>query len=61
MGGDRPRIAAAWLVAQGTYEEATALVGEWLEAGADAVSLVLPLGVPEERMREMLEAAAPTR
>jgi alkanesulfonate monooxygenase SsuD/methylene tetrahydromethanopterin reductase-like flavin-dependent oxidoreductase (luciferase family) len=43
----------------GTYDEAPARVREWVEAGADAVSLVLPLGVPEERMREMLEAAAP--
>ena len=45
----------------GTYDEAPERVREWVEAGADAVSLVLPLGVPEEQMREMLEAAAPSR
>ena len=45
----------------GTYDEAPTLVGEWLEAGADAISLVLPLGLPEERLREMLAAAAPGR
>jgi alkanesulfonate monooxygenase SsuD/methylene tetrahydromethanopterin reductase-like flavin-dependent oxidoreductase (luciferase family) len=66
-GGGRPQLPAAAealareVTIMGTYDEAPALVGEWLEAGADAVSLVLPLGVPEERMREMLEAAAPTR
>jgi alkanesulfonate monooxygenase SsuD/methylene tetrahydromethanopterin reductase-like flavin-dependent oxidoreductase (luciferase family) len=66
-GGGPPQLPAAAealardVTIMGTYDEAPALVGEWLEAGADAVSLVLPLGVPEERMREMLEAAAPTR
>jgi alkanesulfonate monooxygenase SsuD/methylene tetrahydromethanopterin reductase-like flavin-dependent oxidoreductase (luciferase family) len=43
----------------GTYEQAPDLVRSWLEAGADAVSLVLPLGLPEEQLHEMLEAAAP--
>ena len=43
----------------GTYDEAAAAVGAWLEAGADAVDLVLPFGLPEQRLREMLEAAAP--
>ncbi len=45
----------------GTYDDAPALVEEWLEAGADAISLVLPLGLPEERLHEMLAAAAPGR
>jgi hypothetical protein len=34
-------------------------VREWPNAGADALSLVLPLGLPEERLQEMLAAAAP--
>jgi alkanesulfonate monooxygenase SsuD/methylene tetrahydromethanopterin reductase-like flavin-dependent oxidoreductase (luciferase family) len=43
----------------GTYDEAPGAVRLWLEAGADTVDLVLPLGVPEEQLREMLEAAGP--
>jgi alkanesulfonate monooxygenase SsuD/methylene tetrahydromethanopterin reductase-like flavin-dependent oxidoreductase (luciferase family) len=43
----------------GTYEEAPDAVRLWLEAGADTIDLVLPLGLPEEQHREMLEAAAP--
>jgi len=43
----------------GTYDEAAGAVGAWLEAGADAVDLVLPFALPERRLREMLEAAAP--
>lgn len=43
----------------GTYDEAADVVRLWLEAGADTVDLVLPLGLPEEQLREMLEAAAP--
>jgi hypothetical protein len=43
----------------GTYEEAPDTIRLWLEAGADAIDLVLPLGVPEEQLHEMLEAAAP--
>ncbi|HEX2392775.1 MAG TPA: LLM class flavin-dependent oxidoreductase [Solirubrobacterales bacterium] len=43
----------------GTYDEAPAAVRAWLEAGADAVDVVLPLGLPEEQLREMLQAAAP--
>jgi hypothetical protein len=31
----------------------------WLEAGADTIDLVLPFAVPEQQLREMLEAAAP--
>jgi alkanesulfonate monooxygenase SsuD/methylene tetrahydromethanopterin reductase-like flavin-dependent oxidoreductase (luciferase family) len=44
-----------------TYDEAPETVRLWLEAGADSVDLVLPLGVPEEQLKEMLEAAAPSR
>jgi alkanesulfonate monooxygenase SsuD/methylene tetrahydromethanopterin reductase-like flavin-dependent oxidoreductase (luciferase family) len=43
----------------GTYDEAPDAVRAWLEAGADAVDLVLPLGLPEEQLHEMLEAASP--
>jgi alkanesulfonate monooxygenase SsuD/methylene tetrahydromethanopterin reductase-like flavin-dependent oxidoreductase (luciferase family) len=43
----------------GTYDEAADVIRLWLEAGADTVDLVLPLGLPEEQLREMLEAAAP--
>jgi alkanesulfonate monooxygenase SsuD/methylene tetrahydromethanopterin reductase-like flavin-dependent oxidoreductase (luciferase family) len=42
-----------------TYDEAPAAVRTWLEAGADEVGLVLPLGLPEEQLHEMLKAAAP--
>jgi alkanesulfonate monooxygenase SsuD/methylene tetrahydromethanopterin reductase-like flavin-dependent oxidoreductase (luciferase family) len=42
-----------------TYDEAPDAVGAWLEAGADAIDLVLPLGLPEEQLQEMLQAAAP--
>ena len=44
----------------GTYAEAPDTVRLWLEAGADRVDLVLPLGLAEEQLKEMLEAAAPT-
>ena len=40
-----------------SYDEAPATVGRWLDAGADSVDLVLPLGLPEELLREMLDAA----
>lgn len=43
----------------GTYEEAPEVIRVWLEAGADTVDLVLPLGLPEAQLKEMLEAAAP--
>lgn len=65
--GGRPRLPASAeglareVTVMGTYDEAPSLLGEWLQAGADAVSLVLPLGLPEEQLREMLEAAAPSR
>jgi alkanesulfonate monooxygenase SsuD/methylene tetrahydromethanopterin reductase-like flavin-dependent oxidoreductase (luciferase family) len=42
-----------------TYAEAPDAIRAWLDAGADSVDLVLPLGVPEEQLREMLAAAAP--
>jgi hypothetical protein len=42
-----------------TYDQAPDAVREWLEAGADTIDLVLPLGLPEEQLREMLEAVAP--
>ncbi|MGE5408253.1 MAG: LLM class flavin-dependent oxidoreductase [Syntrophothermus sp.] len=41
-----------------THEEAPAAVRAWLEAGADSVDLVLPLGLPEEQLHEMLRAAS---
>ena len=43
----------------GTYDEAPQAVRLWLEQGADAIDLIVPLGLPEEQLREMLEAAAP--
>ena len=43
----------------GSYDEAPDAVRAWLEAGADAIDLVLPLGLPEEQLHEMLEATAP--
>ena len=63
--GQAPRLPAEAetlareLTVMGTYDEAPDLVRGWLDAGADAIDLVLPLGLPEERLREMLEAAAP--
>jgi alkanesulfonate monooxygenase SsuD/methylene tetrahydromethanopterin reductase-like flavin-dependent oxidoreductase (luciferase family) len=44
-----------------TYDRAPAAIATWLEAGADTVDVVLPPGVPEPQLREMLEAAAPRR
>jgi alkanesulfonate monooxygenase SsuD/methylene tetrahydromethanopterin reductase-like flavin-dependent oxidoreductase (luciferase family) len=63
--GGSPRLpAAAERLARdvtviGTYDEAPDAVRLWLEAGADSIDLVLPLGLPEEQLHEMLEAAAP--
>src|SRR5829696_5224294 len=63
--GGTPRLpAAAEALARevtlfGTYDEAPRAVHAWLEAGANAIDLVLPLGLPEEQLREMLRAAAP--
>jgi alkanesulfonate monooxygenase SsuD/methylene tetrahydromethanopterin reductase-like flavin-dependent oxidoreductase (luciferase family) len=63
-GGSLPRLPpeaerlAREVTVMATYDEAPAAVREWLEAGADAVDLVLPPGLPEQQHREMLEAAA---
>jgi alkanesulfonate monooxygenase SsuD/methylene tetrahydromethanopterin reductase-like flavin-dependent oxidoreductase (luciferase family) len=63
--GGMPRLPAAAerlardVTVMGTYDEAPAAARSWLEAGADTVDVVLPLGFPEEQLREMLEAVAP--
>lgn len=63
--GGPPRLPVAAerlardVTVMGTYEEAPDIVRLWLEAGADTIDLVLPLGLPEEQLHEMLEAAAP--
>ena len=63
--GDRPRLpTAAERLAQdvtvmGTYDEAPDAIRQWL-GGADRVDLVLPLGLREEQLTDMLEAAAPS-
>ena len=65
-GGGAPRLPAAAerlardVTVMGTYEEAPDAIRLWLEAGADTVDLVLPLGLGEEQLTEMLEAAAPS-
>ena len=43
----------------GTYDEAPDAIRRWLEEGADSVDLVLPLGLAEEQLAEILQAAAP--
>ena len=64
-GGGSPRLPAAAealareVTLMGTYDETADAVRAWLESGADEIDLVLPLGLPEEQLREMLEAAAP--
>jgi hypothetical protein len=64
-GSGPPRLPAAAerlardITVMGTYEEAPDIVRLWLEAGADTIDLVLPLGLPEAQLHEMLEAAAP--
>jgi alkanesulfonate monooxygenase SsuD/methylene tetrahydromethanopterin reductase-like flavin-dependent oxidoreductase (luciferase family) len=63
--GGLPQLPAAAerlareVTAMATYDEAPDAIGEWLEAGADAVDVVLPPGLPEENLAEMLAAAAP--
>jgi alkanesulfonate monooxygenase SsuD/methylene tetrahydromethanopterin reductase-like flavin-dependent oxidoreductase (luciferase family) len=63
--GGPPQLPAAAerlareVTVMGTYEEAASTIRLWLEAGADTIDLVLPLGLPEEQLNEMLEAAAP--
>ena len=65
-GGGPPQLPSAAeplareVTLMGTYDEAHDAVSAWLEAGADAIDLVLPLGLPEEQLQEMLEAAAPS-
>jgi alkanesulfonate monooxygenase SsuD/methylene tetrahydromethanopterin reductase-like flavin-dependent oxidoreductase (luciferase family) len=64
--GGPPRLPAAAerlardVTVMGTYEEAPDAVRLWLKAGADAIDLVLPLGLREAQLREMLTAAAPS-
>ena len=63
--GGAPQLPAAAeelageLTVMSTYDEAPDAVRTWLEAGADEVGLVLPLGLPEGQLHEMLQAAAP--
>jgi alkanesulfonate monooxygenase SsuD/methylene tetrahydromethanopterin reductase-like flavin-dependent oxidoreductase (luciferase family) len=65
--GGPPRLPAAAerlardLTVMGTYEEAPDAVGLWLDGGADTVDLVLPLGLPEGQLHDILNAAAPAR
>jgi alkanesulfonate monooxygenase SsuD/methylene tetrahydromethanopterin reductase-like flavin-dependent oxidoreductase (luciferase family) len=42
----------------GTYEQAPEQVRNWLQTGAESISLILPPACPEEMLGEMLEAAA---
>jgi alkanesulfonate monooxygenase SsuD/methylene tetrahydromethanopterin reductase-like flavin-dependent oxidoreductase (luciferase family) len=64
-GGEAPRLPAEAealardVTVMGTYDETPDLIRAWHAAGSDEVDLVLPLGLPEERLRDMLEAAAP--
>jgi alkanesulfonate monooxygenase SsuD/methylene tetrahydromethanopterin reductase-like flavin-dependent oxidoreductase (luciferase family) len=63
--GGSPRLPAEAerlardVTVMGTYDEASAAVRRWLDAGSDTIELVLPLGLPEEQLHEMLDAAAP--
>jgi alkanesulfonate monooxygenase SsuD/methylene tetrahydromethanopterin reductase-like flavin-dependent oxidoreductase (luciferase family) len=63
--GGMPQLPAAAegmareLTVMSTYDEAPDAVRTWLGAGADEVGLVLPLGLPEEQLHEMLKAASP--
>jgi alkanesulfonate monooxygenase SsuD/methylene tetrahydromethanopterin reductase-like flavin-dependent oxidoreductase (luciferase family) len=65
-GEGPPRLPAAAerlardVTVMATYDEAPEAIRLWLETGADAIDLVLPLGLPEEQLKEMLEAASPT-
>ena len=64
-GSGAPRLpgAAARLAEEvtvmGSYDDASHVVRRWVDQGADAVDLVLPLGLPESQLAEMLEAARP--
>jgi alkanesulfonate monooxygenase SsuD/methylene tetrahydromethanopterin reductase-like flavin-dependent oxidoreductase (luciferase family) len=63
--GGMPQLPAAAeelageVTVMATYDDAPQAIRQWLDAGADMVDLVLPLGLPEEQLSEMLEAAAP--
>ncbi len=63
--GGLPRLPTAAealareVTVMGTYDEAPDGIRAWLEAGADAIALVLPPGMAEEQIGEMLQAAAP--
>jgi alkanesulfonate monooxygenase SsuD/methylene tetrahydromethanopterin reductase-like flavin-dependent oxidoreductase (luciferase family) len=63
-GTGLPRLPAAAeelandVTLMATYDDARASIGAWVEAGADSVDVVLPPGVPEPQLREMLEAVA---
>jgi alkanesulfonate monooxygenase SsuD/methylene tetrahydromethanopterin reductase-like flavin-dependent oxidoreductase (luciferase family) len=64
-GGGAPKLPAAAerlareVTVMGTYDEAPDAIRPWFDEGADSVDLVLPLGLPEEQLNEMLQAAAP--
>lgn len=66
-GGGPPQLPPAAeglareVTVMGSYDEAPDAVRAWLEAGADAIDLVLPLGLPEEQLHEMLQAAIGSR
>jgi alkanesulfonate monooxygenase SsuD/methylene tetrahydromethanopterin reductase-like flavin-dependent oxidoreductase (luciferase family) len=58
---DLPAVAedlAREVTLMGTYDEAPALIDEWLAAGADSVQLVLPPGRPEDELAAVVDAAA---
>ena len=63
--GGPPQLPAAAeelareVTVMGTYDDAPDAVRAWLEAGADSIDLVLPLGLPVEQLHEMLQATAP--
>jgi len=63
----RPRLPAsaerlaADVTVMGTYDEAPNAIRRWLDEGADTVDLMLPLGVGEEQLTDMLEAGKSAR
>jgi len=64
--GGPPRLPATAerlardVTVMGTYDEAPNAIRQWLTEGADTIDLVLPLGLGEEQLTDMLEAAAPS-
>jgi alkanesulfonate monooxygenase SsuD/methylene tetrahydromethanopterin reductase-like flavin-dependent oxidoreductase (luciferase family) len=64
-GDGHPRLPAAAeelardVTLMATYDEAPGAIAGWFESGADTVDLTLPLGLREEQLREMIEAAQP--